>query len=144
MKTIAAAVLAAIVVAVPAAASASCTWSQTGNLATGTCTTASESAPTLGTEGLDLSTCGKGVLITLAADSTRTLSGTGTVKIYVWTAAGAWAEVPDLAQSVTSSSVRYQSFPGLFLAVGNRGRIAAVPSSVGVSAGGSTIYLQCQ
>ena len=129
----------------PSAALATCTTTATSQFSvTVVCTSANESAPSIATDGLSLAACKKGVSVFLAADSTKTLSGTGTVKIYVYDpTAAAWGEVPILAQSVTASAVRYQGFPAFSVSVAD-GRIAAIPSSVGVSSGGSTIYLRCQ
>lgn len=112
----------------------------TGTTAKIVCASGTCDAPTLATQGLngaDLT----GYQVTVAADDTRTLSGAGTLLCYVYDAdVGAWARVPDMDITVGTGSVQYLAFPGVWLAA-PRGRIAYVPSSVTVSAGGVTIWL---
>lgn len=130
---------------VPSLALATCTWTQDAGQITGTvvCTTANESAPTLATQGWQVNMCPKGVTLFICADSGQTLSGSGTVKVYLYNPAAAlWGETPDLALSPTVASARCQGFSGIWSVV-NSGRLAAVPVSVGVSSGGFTAYFSC-
>ena len=128
----------------PGLATATCTWSQTGvQSAKVVCTTANETIPTGASDGLWLGFCKKGISVFVAADSGKVLTGSGTVKVAVYSdGAAAWGEVPDLAMSPTVASARYQGFAGLFVA-DSQGRIAVYPVSVGVDAGGFTAYLTC-
>lgn len=138
----------AVVLAVavlPTLASATCTWTQSLTTQEGTvvCTTANESAPTTALQGWQMNLCPKGVSLFICADSGQTLSGSGTVKVYLYNAvAQLWGETPDLALSPTVASARCQGFTGLWTVV-PAGRIAAVPVSVGVSSGGFTAYFTC-
>jgi hypothetical protein len=130
----------------PLVASATCTFTGDETTSVATCTTGTETIPTLATEGLPVLNCFRGLSVFIAADATRTLSGTGTLKVYMYDAgAAAWGEAPDLAMSATVSGARYHAFPGLFFTASRiSGRIAVLPSGVGVSAGGVTVYLRCQ
>ena len=137
-------VVAALVLG-PAVALATCTWTQTAGMTEGTvvCTTANESAPTTTAQGWQATSCPKGMSLFVCADSGQTLSGAGTVRLYVYNATAAlWGPVPDLDLSVTSSSVRCQGFAGLWTVV-PPSRFAPVPVSVTVSSGGLTAYWAC-
>lgn len=129
----------------PSLALATCTWTQTTGLTEGTvvCTSANESAPTLATQGWQVNVCPKGITLFICADSGQTLSGSGSVKVYLYNPTAAlWGETPDLALSPTVASARCQGFSGIWTVV-NTGRFAAVPVSVGVSSGGFTAYFSC-
>jgi hypothetical protein len=122
---------------------ATCTWSSPGpHTAKVVCTTGNESAPTLATEGMPLINV-SAVAVIAAADSGQTLSGAGTLQVYVYDpGVGAWARCQDCGEpAVTLSSVRYQSFAPFSALVKRGGRIALVPVGVTVSSGGVTIYL---
>jgi hypothetical protein len=133
-----------VALSLPAAASATCTWTNTNAYeAKLVCTTANESAPSAATDGFDFSQCLKGVSLFICADSGQTLSGSGTVKLYQrHPIAALWGEIPDLNVSPTVSSVRCQGFPGIWSVVA-QGRLAVQPVSVGVSSGGFTAWLTC-
>ena len=73
------AVLAAFLL--PSVALATCTWTSTSNTAKAVCTTADEAIPTAATDGLALNACSKGIAVLLEADATKTLSGTGNIKL---------------------------------------------------------------
>ena len=129
----------------PAAATATCTWTQSPTLIEGkvVCTTANESAPTTVAEGWQFSSCLKGMTLFVCADSGATLTGTGNVKIFVWNPVAAlWGELPGLVQAIDVTTSRCNAFAGLWTVVPG-GRIAAVPVSVAVSAGGFTAWMSC-
>lgn len=125
------------------AARAACTWSTlTSTTYKVVCTTGNESAPTLESEGAPLGYF-RGFNVTAEADSGQTFTAApgGTLQAYLWVdAAQAWVRVPDLDLSIGAASVRRQAFMG-FQVVSPRGRIAYVPVSVTLSAGGITLYV---
>ena len=128
----------------PAAASATCTWTQSPTLIEGTmvCSSANEGVPTTTAQGWQFSACSKGVTIFICADSTKVLTGSGTLKVAIYhPTALLWGEVPDLAMSPTATT-RCQGFAGMWTVVPG-GRIAVFPVSVGVDAGGLTAYFSC-
>ncbi len=137
--------LVAAALALPVGAWATCTVTQpNATTAKVVCTTANESAPTLVTEGMNAANCKKGLTLFVCADDTRTLSGTGNVKLYVWNDyAKKWGEVPDLQSGVTVSGTQCMGF-GSFVVNVRGPRVQAIPVSVGVSAGGFTSYLSCE
>ncbi len=124
----------------PLLASASCTWSSIDQYsAKVVCTTGTESAPTLVTEGVALNM----VSYSLAgeADSGQTITS-GSWAAYLWIeSAGGWARAPDLDVTAGASGLRRLAWAG-FMVAGRRGRIAYVPASLVVSSGGSTLYVQ--
>lgn len=130
----------------PALASASCTWSRpAGTQATWkvVCTTANEAAPTLATEGADLSALSNGFEVVAEADSGQTFTATpgGSVAAYRYVAIiGAWYRVPDLDLPITLASQRRQSWAP-FITLVDRDRIAFIPTSATVSAGGFTVWI---
>jgi hypothetical protein len=118
------------------------TWSLTGAVSSKAVGTGTDDAPTLATEGSQLNGV-RGFVVCLEADSTRTLSGAGTLLAYLYDPFGQiWCRAPDLDLYVTASAVRGQAWPGNEVVVG-KGRIAYVCSGVTVSAGGTTIYINC-
>ena len=129
----------------PVSAWATCTVTQPSTTtAKIVCTTANESAPTLATDGMNVANCKRGVAPFVCAPG-GTLSGTGTMKVYVWNSyASAWGEVPDLALSVNASGTPVCMGFGSLMVYVRGPRIMLVPSSVGVSAGGVTTYLSCE
>lgn len=129
-----------LALALPLLASASCTWTALDDYsAKVVCTTGTESAPKLVTEGVSLNM----LAFTLAAeaDSAQTITS-GAWKAYLWIeSAGGWARAPSLDVTVEAAGERRLSWPG-FRVFGRRGRIAYVPSAVVVSSGDNTLYVQ--
>lgn len=122
------------------------TWSSTGaRSAKVVCSSGTGDAPTLATDGVNLAGVG-GLAIQVSADSNRTLSGAGTLQCYVYDpdTLGVWVRVPDLDQTITVPTATYrgQSFLGIYVP-SPRGRVAWVPASVTVSAGGVTVWINC-
>ncbi len=97
-------------------------------------------APTLVTEGLNL----RGVIgfrVTVCANATRTLSGTGTLQAYVWdNDLLRWIRNPALDISVSTSGVRCLAFPDIRTAAAS-GRVLFAANAVTVSAG-TTVDVQ--
>jgi hypothetical protein len=85
-----------------------------------------------------------GLSVTVCTVAGQTLSGTGTIQFYGYDlATPEWAHIPDLAQSVTTTTARCQTFLGLGIP-NPRGRLMAVATGVGFSGGGSagvTVYM---
>lgn len=133
-------IAALLALALPLASWASCTWTSIDQYsAKVVCTTGTEAAPTLVSEGVALNM----VSYSLAAeaDSGQTLTS-GSWAAYLWIeSAGGWARAPDLDVTVGAAGQRRLAWPG-FTVAGRRGRIAYVPASVVVSAGGNTLYVQ--
>ena len=130
----------------PMAASAACVWTANGSTsATVVCGDGDEVAPTLATDGLDTSGCTRGISVFSYADSTRTFSGAGGLKFYVYEpVSGLWGEVPAVTETltVTVTTVRAQGHPGIWTVVpGNR--VAVIPVGVTLSAGGFTARVTC-
>ena len=124
------------------------TWSSTGNrsakaVSTSTGGTATGDAPTLATDGVNLTGIG-GVAIQVSADSGKKLAGAGTLQCYVYDAdtLGVWVRVPDLDQTIGVTNLRGQSFPGIYVP-SPRGRVAWIPSGVTVDAGSVTVWINC-
>ncbi len=92
-------------------------------------------APTLGTQGIDLANVA-GYRVIVSAESTRTLSGAGTLQCYYWSNPLArWIRcLTTFDIAVDSSSVRDHIEGDFTVAVG-AGRIFYKPDSVTVSAG---------
>lgn len=99
------------------------------------------SAPTVAADGFNVIGL-VSLYIVVSADSTRTLSGAGTLQCYLYDAIGGaparWIRYPAADLSVTSSAVRDMAFPPVMLRA-PRGRMAWVPSGVTVSAGAVTV-----
>lgn len=105
-------------------------------------------APTLTTEGLALGSVASFDIV-LEADSGQTLNGTGTLQCWRYSeAAGAWTRAP--GGDITYASITGQRRATIYsgnspgtgeVAISRRGRIVYNPSSVTVSGGGLTIYL---
>lgn len=105
-------------------------------------------APTLATEGLFLgNVCSYDIV--LEADSGQTLNGTGALQCWRYSdAAGAWTRAPggDISYAAITGVRRATIFSGNSPGPGEpvisrRGRVVYNPSSVTVSSGGVTIYL---
>jgi hypothetical protein len=87
----------------------------------------------------------RGLNVTICSATGTTLSGAGQIKFFSYDpSTPEWAEVPDLAVSVTSTA-RCQTFLGLNV-VAARGRLMAVASGVTFSAGsaGLTVYMMAR
>lgn len=143
MKSLAIAAIALVVaIAIPSTAFAACTFSSSGSTdSTLTCTTGSGSAPTADTDGVALGPIGQGFAVIVSADSGQTLSGAGTLLAYVYSGAvGRWIRCADLDITVGTSGVRDLTFNAIWVA-GRKGRVAFVPSSVTVSSGGVTVFI---
>ena len=83
-----------------------------------------------------------GVVVTVCAAATRTLSGAGTIEFYVYDPAlPEWSYVKDLSLSVTATT-RCQTFPGIWINVA-KGRLFAAATGVTFSAGtaGMTVFM---
>lgn len=94
-------------------------------------------APTLATEGLDLSAV-KGLRVCVSAASAQTLSGGGNLRAYYYDATLArWARNNDLDVAVDLASARDQCFPDFAVPV-QFGRALWAADSVTVS-GGTTV-----
>lgn len=93
------------------------------------------SAPTLSTEGVDL----KGLVavrITVCATPPDTLSGTGTLKLYVHSPGG-WAPLRSRTLALGAAGAPCETWDEIPIQVGV-GRLLAAPTAVGVS-GSTTI-----
>jgi hypothetical protein len=101
------------------------------------CTTGTESAPTLVTEGLDLwalTGCA------LHAEAAAAMTAGGKLLAYAWNpVTSRWNPISDGSLDVTVSAVQYEAFSGLTVTA-DIGRIAWVPSGVGQAV---TIYIVC-
>ncbi len=97
-------------------------------------------APTLVTEGLNL----RGVVgfrVTVCANATRTLSGAGSLRAYVWdNNLLRWIRNPGIDLSVSSSAMRCMAFPDVET-VAASGRVLYAADGVTVSAG-TTVDVQ--
>lgn len=91
-------------------------------------------APTLATEGLDLDKVTH-YQVTVCAETSRTLSGAGTLAAY-WYNPGlaAWVRTPGLDLTVSATAVRCMSFPQSRVNSG-LGRVLYAATGVTVSAG---------
>lgn len=132
-----------LALALPLLASAACTYSSGTEWSTriATCTTTTEAAPTLVTEGLSLG--GKRGL-TVMVESSGTLTAGGTFQAYLWfqganSGNGAWVRSPDL--DVTAQALARQSWPGFVVTV-PAGRIDYRPAGTGAAT--TTIHLISQ
>lgn len=116
------------------------------------CTTGTESAPTLATQGLTLKFL-TGFEVYLSADSTKTLSGAGTLQAFRYSNfLGRWARAPEFDIVITGAlatgitGARDATFKAGGYGVGisvvsSRDSIAYVPNGVTVSGGGVTINI---
>lgn len=100
-------------------------------------------APSASTEGLSAKDL-KAVTIIVEADSGQTLSGAGTIDLYVYYPApgpAAWVEVRQAQLSCNVASVRRLAFNSVEISCPRNGRIVAKPTGVTISSGGVTVYL---
>lgn len=129
---------------VPAVALATTTWtidttvgSNQATVAKAVCTTGSESAPTLVSEGLalwDLRGCD------VHAEAAAAMTAGGKLLAYTWNPVSArWNPISDGTLDLTAAAVQYQAWSGLTVSA-DIGRIAWVPSGVGQAV---TIYIIC-
>jgi hypothetical protein len=85
-----------------------------------------------------------GLTITVCAATGSLLTATGTIQFYGYDmATPEWAHIPDLVQTVSTSTARCQTFLGLGVPA-PRGRLMAVATGVGFTGGGSggiTVYM---
>lgn len=108
-------------------------------------TTATESAPTLATEGLLLSDL-NGFQVRASADAGQTFTGTtGNLDAYIWDDLDqAWCRTPELDLTVSTGQVGKRKIAWASFQVQTpRGRIAHVPNGVQVSSGGVTLTYVC-
>ena len=125
---------------------AAATWSSNGQWSVkAVCASGTADAPTLASEGIDLQGI-RGFTVHVEADSTRTLSGAGTLDFYIWNNEGQrWGKLcsstgAQVQYTVAASGVRSCGYQG-FEVIDSKDRIAIVPTGVTVSAGGLTIYI---
>jgi hypothetical protein len=134
----------ALLLLVPTLALGATTWTtdttvptNQATVAKAVCTTGTESAPTLVTEGLDLwalTGC------TVNAEAAAAMTAGGKLLAYTWNpVTSRWNPVSDGSLDLTVSAVQYQAFSGLTVTA-DIGRIAWVPSGVGQAV---TIYIVC-
>jgi hypothetical protein len=92
------------------------------------CTTGTEAAPTLATEGMSLDQVGGFVVHAQAAGA---MTAGGKLKAYLWNVKAArWNPAPDL--DLTVAALQFQGFVG-FAVPSAQGRAAYLPSGVGVA-----------
>lgn len=92
------------------------------------CTTGTESAPTLVTEGIDLRGLSS---LSVAVETAGTMTAGGTLQAYVWNPVTAqWNRCPAL--DLTVQALASQAFPTLRVEAGF-GRFTYVPNGVGVA-----------
>lgn len=116
------------------------TWERVSGYSTKSVQATTESAPTLDTEGVDLSPCG-GFNLYAEADSGQTFTGTGSVVGLMYDPICGWARAAELDASFTAAdSGNRRVFLGSFPISAPRGRLAHVCNSVGVTGGGVTLY----
>lgn len=128
MKKLAVVLLA---LALPLLASAACTYSTGGDVAT--CTSTTESAPTLATEGRPLDGL-KGLTVIVTAPGAMTAGGT--FQAYLYHQVAGWVRAPDL--DLTAQALAGQAWPGFVVTV-PAGRIDFKPTGTGAQT--TTIYM---
>jgi hypothetical protein len=129
-------VIAIAALLLPLAASASCTYTTDAGSSTtkSVCTTTTEAAPTLVTEGRSLD--GLSGLVVIATASSAWTAG-GKLNAYIWSPqAAAWVRAPDFDLTVPAATG--QAWAGFFIPVPN-GRIDYKPAGVGAVT--TTIYM---
>lgn len=116
-------------------AQAATTWSSasSGRTVIATCTTGTESAPTLATQGIELANVSG---FAVHAETAGTMTAGGVLLAYLYNPqSSVWNRAPDL--DLTVQALADQSFAG-FQVTSYAGRLAYVPSGVGVAV---TIYI---
>lgn len=129
-------VAALLAVLLPLASWASCTYATAGGSSTtvATCTTTTEAAPTLVTEGISLAGLAG---LTVVVKSTGTMTAGGTFQAYLWELNSAsWVRAPDL--DLTAQALAGQAWPGFLITV-PQGRLDYKPTGTGANT--TTIYL---
>jgi hypothetical protein len=97
-------------------------------------------APTLATEGIALQDLDS-ISVVVSADLTRTLSGTGNLRCYIYDPEIArWVRCPGADLAVTASAVRDMAFPDMEVITPRAQRIEWAADTVAVSAGGITVH----
>ena len=123
-----------LIAVIPAAATATCTFTQTGmSSGSAVCTTGTET-PSGANAGWNFSpgVCPTGVTIFVCTQNASALPSAGSMKYYFYNAArGVWAESPNLAES-TSSGTQCQALSGVWT-VTNGSRFAVLPNAVGTA-----------
>lgn len=97
-------------------------------------------APTQATEGQAIKDlAGITVIIETSTPGSQTLSGTGTLRCYIYDGATggpqAWSRCPALDLAVTASGVARMAFPAVAVDAPRNARVLWLPDSVTVSAG---------
>jgi hypothetical protein len=114
---------------------ATTTWSNgsSARVSIATCSTGSESAPTLATQGLELANVSG---FTVHAETAGTMTAGGVLQAYLYNPeSSSWIRSPDL--DLVVQALAKQSFAG-FQVTSYAGRLAFVPSGVGVAV---TVYI---
>lgn len=119
------------------------TWVHAGVRSVTSVQATTESAPTLATEGLDLSAV-RSVRVFLEADTGQTLSGAGDVDLYVYgRTMEAWALAPFEPFTVPSDAAGARRvLVGTVRIDHSSGRMAPICRGVTVSGGGVTVYCE--
>lgn len=101
----------------------------------GTTTALTESAPSASTDGIDL-TGVDSVVVSIAAPAAQTFDGVGALLAYRWhDLLAAWRPAPEFDLDMSDANGR-ANMDWASIGVGHKeGRLAYVPSSVGVSGG---------
>lgn len=124
------------------------TWTATGSRSVkAVCTTGTEAAPTLATEGMQLDSV-DGFTLYLAADAGQTITGGTSLKCYLRNRIdGVWARFADWDVSLGAGNFTVQetTFAGPSAGKGwpiidRADRLAFVPSGVTVSSGNVTLF----
>ena len=116
------------------------TWTLLGKRSIKSTQAATEAAPSLPAEGMDLTGVGA-VTFRLEADVGQTINAdVGQVDIYTYDEGG-WAEAPGISIQVPAGSSGARRVTLHTAIIDNpRGRLAPIANGVSVSAGGVTIY----
>ena len=137
-------------VALPWAASASCTWTTNLDQQSGkvVCTSVAETAiaGAAGTSvGWPANMCPKGMYFTACTDSGQAVTAAVTLSVYGYNPwATLWAKWPDrnLTTEAITSTQRCQTFDAVWTVVGG-GRIAVIPTAGTIDGGSLTIWWGC-
>ena len=144
-------IIAVVALALPFAASATCTWTQNDfNYQSGSvvCTTAAETAiaGAAGTTvGWQINRCPKGMYVTVCTAAGQAVTAALTLSVYAYNPSSAlWAKWPDrnLTSEAITSTQRCQTFDALWTVV-SEGRFAVIPTAGTVDGGSLTVYWAC-
>ena len=121
-------------------------WTQAANYhkaASSTQTIASPTVPAETTDGLDLSDVAS-VIVCVSAESTRTLSGAGSLECYMYDEGDVarWGRCPELDIAVNASGVRDLYSSEMAVAGGKGRRIAWIPTTTVTVSGGTTVVVR--